>query len=88
MMSKIYLNRYFPNRLNIIDLKKLPVARITAYYKKYRHFIGKFDHETYADKGNDFAYNGEFGTNITEEFQTYFKDIRSLIEAKKGECNV
>lgn len=84
-ISKIYLNRHFPKHLCLDDLRKLSLDRVKAYYKKHRHYIGQFDHDTYPYIDSDFRYNGEFDTNVCEQFKAYFNDIKRLINKKQAQ---
>ncbi|CAH6995899.1 conserved hypothetical protein [Vibrio chagasii] len=87
MHQSIYLNRHFADRLSLRELDRLPLKRVEAYYKKYRHLAYKYSNETYPYTTDDLEGNSYFGTDIESQFKGYFVNIAALIETKSKEVN-
>jgi len=83
-----YLHRFFPTHLALDSLMLLTLPRLKAYQKKHRRLLGIYNvefHESYDYNDNDRHYNGEFGTNIEQQFRLYFKDIKNRINELENE---
>lgn len=84
--QSIYLNRHWPDRLDLEDAKKLPTPRLLAYYRKHiakrNSFAGGYP-EAYKHK-NDDAYNGEWGTSPQFEFQEYFNQLKAELDKREN----
>lgn len=79
MEIRIYLNRHFPSRLSMLELKELTLARVKAYYKKHRSIEFKYRHEGYTYQEGDREFNSYFGTNVEQQIKEYFDAVRTLI---------
>lgn len=82
-MSFIYLNRHWPNRLDLLDAAELNQKRLKAYIDKHQAKQHYYKHESYLYRGTDFDYNGEFDTNIEHEYKLYFKTLRLILNKIK-----
>jgi len=79
----IYLNRHMHNRLTLWQLEKLPIKKIKAYNKKYKHLRYCFNHQTYRYSTSDLRHNSYWWTNINVQFSNYFSAIYKIIKEKE-----
>ncbi len=77
--QNVYLNRHFPNRLALVELRKLPKPRVKAFFKKYRHMEFKFTNDSYKYNKSDLEYNSYFGTDIEHQMKEYFSAVKALL---------
>lgn len=80
-LQNVYLDRLFPDRLDEIQLAKLPVHRLKAYYNKHRRIIGFAEDGVIQYSDADLKYNSEFNTDAKRQVSAYFDSIKKLIAA-------
>lgn len=79
--QNVYLNRHFPNRLTITEIKQLPLERIKAYIKKHKSLQYKYKDTDYIYSQSDLEYNSYWGTSCENQFRYYFKKINLIIQS-------
>jgi hypothetical protein len=81
---EIYLDRHFPNRLSISELKELSLDRIKAYNKKHKSKRYQYKNETYNYSIKDLEGNSYWGTDIEIQYNNYFTIVYNLIKEKNN----
>lgn len=85
MNLHMYLHRHWPSHIELSELEKLPTPRLLAYYRKHlgKKFRFQNGYPSHLVRKNDLAYNSEFGTGPSEQFQAYFNAIKAILD-KRG----
>lgn len=79
---QIYLNKHFPARLTLTELKELSLERLKAYNKKHKSKRYQYTNENYTYSIEEKRFNSYWWTDAEDQFKKYFSFIYELIQQK------